>query len=71
MEILSGFMLKSVLAVLVIYIAWKIQKFLRKYQQWKKATSQVSVVGPLHPIWGSLHKVILFILYGGSLQLVI
>lgn len=56
MEILSGFTLKSVLAVLVIYIAWKIQKFLRKYQQWKKATSQVSVVGPLHPIWGSLHK---------------
>jgi len=62
MDILSGYMVKSLLAVFVVYLLWRIQKFIRKYHHWKKITSQVSVIGPLHPIWGSLHLVMLLII---------
>ncbi|CAC5419323.1 CYP4B1 [Mytilus coruscus] len=56
MELFSGFIAKAILIFIVTYVFWRLWKFANKYKEWRKVTSQTSVIGPLHPLWGSLHK---------------
>ncbi|CAG2211063.1 CYP4B1 [Mytilus edulis] len=56
MELFSAFIVKAVLTLIVTFIFWQLWKFATKYREWRKVTSQMSVIGPIHPLWGSLHK---------------
>ncbi|XP_063448040.1 cytochrome P450 4F2-like [Mytilus trossulus] len=55
MELFSGFIVKAILTFIVIYVFWQLWKFATKYKEWRKITSQMTVIGPIHPLWGSLH----------------
>ena len=57
MELFSGFIVKAILTFIVIYVFWQLWKFATKYKEWRKITSQMTVIGPIHPFWGSLHLV--------------
>ncbi|XP_052073285.1 cytochrome P450 4F2-like [Mytilus californianus] len=56
MELFSGFTAKAILIFIATYAFSRLCKFAYKYKEWLKVTSQMSVIGPLHPLWGSLHK---------------
>ncbi|XP_071180025.1 cytochrome P450 4A25-like [Mytilus edulis] len=56
MELFSVFTVKAVLTLIVTFVFWQLFKFATKYREWRKVTSQMSVIGPIHPLWGSLHK---------------
>ena len=54
-----GNILKAVLVVLLSILVWRLLKYLKKYRNWRKTIKDpdITVLGPLHPIWGSLYLV--------------
>lgn len=58
MQFSVSYVVRGLLVVAVTYLLWRIQKIVMKYKTWWTAThgKDVAVVGPLHPVWGSLHQ---------------
>ncbi|XP_076107742.1 cytochrome P450 4A6-like isoform X3 [Mytilus galloprovincialis] len=55
--VFSTYIFRSVLVILITYLLWKIRAFVIRYRQYRTATygQKITTLGPIHPIWGSLH----------------
>ncbi|XP_052073594.1 cytochrome P450 4A10-like [Mytilus californianus] len=49
----------ALLVIVITYLLWRIRAFIIRYRQWRTATygQSITILGPLHPIWGTLHLI--------------
>lgn len=54
---LGSYLYSTICIAIVTYLLWHISIFVRKYRKWRAASFKqpIAIIGPLHPIWGSLH----------------
>ena len=55
----TSYVYTAAVIVLVTYFLSRIKNIIVKYRAWWEASNgtDVALIGPLHPIWGSLHLV--------------
>ena len=59
MNVTTSYVYRAIAVVIVTYLLWRLNNIIIKYKKWWTATNgpSVAVIGPLHPVWGSLHLV--------------
>ena len=59
MNVTTSYVYRAIAIVIVTYLLWRFKNIIIKYKKWWTATNgpRVAVIGPLHPLWGSLHLV--------------